>query len=162
MNFAKTILATAVALPLVFASASFAADNNKGANLQGQAIQQILQGVDLTAAQKAKIEEIGKKRQDAKVDKETRAKNRMAYKKLMNEFVTAEKFDEAKLREAITKRDNEKMNRFVDYMRDQNTIYNSLTADQKKQVQTNLANMSDEAKGKMQRLKDRLLERSEG
>ncbi|MGL5290712.1 MAG: Spy/CpxP family protein refolding chaperone [Vibrionaceae bacterium] len=161
MNFAKTIIATAIALPLVFASASFAADN-KGVNLQGQAIQQILQGVDLTAEQKAKIEEIGKKRQSAKVDKETRAQNRVAHKKLMNEFITAEKFDEAKLREAITKRDTEKMNRFVDYMRDQNAIYNSLTADQKKQVQTNLANMSEEAKGKMQRLKDRLLERSEG
>ncbi|MGL4826427.1 MAG: Spy/CpxP family protein refolding chaperone [Vibrionaceae bacterium] len=161
MNFAKTIVATAIALPLVFASAAFAADN-KGANLQGQAIQQILEGVDLTAEQKAKIEEIGKKRQDAKVDKETRAQNRVAHKKLMNEFITAEKFDEAKLREAITKRDTEKMNRFVEYMRDQNAIYNSLTADQKKQVQANLANMSEEAKGKMQRLKERLLERSEG
>ncbi|MGL4734726.1 MAG: Spy/CpxP family protein refolding chaperone [Enterovibrio sp.] len=161
MNFAKTIVATAIALPLVFASAAFAADN-KGANLQGQAIQQILEGVDLTAEQKAKIEEIGKKRQDAKVDKETRAQNRVAHKKLMNELITAEKFDEAKLREAITKRDTEKMNHFVEYMRDQNAIYNSLTADQKKQVQANLANMSEEAKGKMQRLKERLLERSEG
>lgn len=161
MNFAKTIIATAIALPLVFASAAFAADN-KDVNLQGQSIQQVLKGVDLTAEQKAKIEEIGKKRQDAKVDKETRAQNRVAHKKLMNEFITAEKFDEAKLREAITKRDTEKMNSFVEYMRDQNAIYNSLTADQKKQVQTNLANMSEEAKGKMQRLKERLLDRSEG
>ena len=142
----KTIKASLVALPLIFAATGAMANAEsptKGFNMPAF----WLKGVELTDAQKTQLKTLREQNGAAlKAAREANKAENQANRLQQGQLVFAENFDEAAARALATSTVEKRVAQRVAMMKSQHEVVKILTPEQKAQVQKNLENMAANVK----------------
>ncbi len=116
---------------------------------------QMFRGLELTDEQKASIKTVMEKHRESRKENRPSQEERQAYKAQMLEYVTADKFDEAKMKKAMQERQAKRNQAAIDTVKVHRDIYKLLTPEQQAKFKENFAKQPKHCDNKGKRKGDR-------